>query len=94
VADPPRTIVLPAPVLPDPDPIEIGVYRYYILAAAPVPTPDTPSEPWWEPVYSAVGTAFASSSAPVRAPEIDSTGAASGLTLLAGCLAVGMGRRK
>ena len=88
----PRTIVLPAPE-PDIEPIELGVYRYYTVISFNDTVYTWYDEPW--PLDGYADPPRHSVAAISRqTPEIDPSGAASGLTLLAGALAVARGRRR
>ena len=88
----PRTIVLPAPE-PDIEPINLGVYRYYTVISFNDTEYTWYDDPWPIDGY-ANPRSYSATPVSARAPEIDPSGAASGLTLLAGALAVARGRRR
>jgi hypothetical protein len=95
----PRTIVLPAPE-PDIEPINLGVYRYYTVISFNDTEYAWYDEPWPYDGYASppqYGVTLIGGGGrvptPRQTPEIDPSGAAAGLTLLAGALLVMRGRR-
>lgn len=90
----PRVIILPAPT-PDIEPIELNVLRYYVPLTADVEYEPQPYQ--WDDFHGAYaftgGGGGYQTTPSVRAPEIDTRGGVTAVTILALVIFIATGRR-